>query len=59
MPRSQSNRLRNAQANGATIVATDDGSEVTYDSKGPRDDKPWQKSDGERRSGKDCKATVK
>lgn len=58
MPRSKTNRLRNAEKNGAKIVSADDGKPVKYDSKGRKDDKPWVKDSGERKSGKDCKAIV-
>lgn len=57
MSRSKSNRLNNAKDNGATIKSKG-GKKVTYDSRGPRDDKPWVDQDGNRYSGPECDATV-
>jgi hypothetical protein len=57
MVRSKSDRLNNAKDRGATIKSKG-GEKVTYDSRGPRDDKPWKDSKGNRYSGPECEATV-
>lgn len=57
MVRSKSNRLNNAKNNGATIKSPS-GKPVTYDSRGPRDDRPWVDAQGNRYSGTECNATV-
>lgn len=57
MPRNATDRLRNAEANGAYIT-TNSGEPVTYDYDHKHRDKPWKTADGRRFAGTECKANV-
>lgn len=58
MPRNATDRLLQAQKNGATIT-TLSGEDVEYDYVRAYRDKPWKTADGTRYSGTECKAIVR
>ena len=58
MPRSQSNRRRNAEGRGATTYVTGTDTKVTYDSRHARDDKPWKDARGNRYAGTETESRV-
>lgn len=58
MPRSKSDRLKRARDGGAKIVKAGSKDGVEYKSRGKRDDRPWEDSDGKRYSGPECDAIV-
>lgn len=58
MPRSQSNRRRNAEERGAVTYVIGTNTRVTYDLRHARDDRPWKDSKGNRFSGSDTESRV-